>query len=78
MGCWDVRDKFGGWSTSLDMETLANLGHGYLKIIQKCIECDFSCGDHLSNSDLQDAIYTEVIYGLENQIKVRKKFRGID
>jgi hypothetical protein len=59
------------------LASIANLGNGYLKIVRKCLECDFSCGDDLSNADLRDAVYTDVVCGLESQIQVWMKFRGI-
>jgi hypothetical protein len=59
-------------------KSISSLGIGYLKILQKCIDCDFSCGNDLRSSDLRDAVYTEVVCGLESQIKVWKKFRGIE
>lgn len=59
-------------------KSISSLGIGYLKILQKCIDCDFSCGDDLRSSDLRDAVYTDVVCGLESQIKVWKKFRGIE
>jgi hypothetical protein len=78
-GCLMPHDVISARKVLLNpLGSLANLGNGYLTTIRKCIECDFSCGDDLSNSDLQDAVYTEVICGLESQIKAWKKFRGID
>lgn len=57
--------------------SMQSLGARYLKIVQKCIECDFSCGDDLSDGDLRSAVYTEVICALEEMIVDWKKFLGI-
>jgi hypothetical protein len=53
------------------------LGENYLRIARKCLECDFACGDDLTDDDLRDAVFTEVICGLESQVKLWKRFRGI-
>jgi hypothetical protein len=41
----------------------------YFKIAQKCIDCDFSCGDDLDKEELRSAVYTDVVCGLETMIK---------
>lgn len=58
-------------------QSIDHLGERYLKIAQKCIDCDFSCGDDLSSDDLRSAVYTEVICGLEGLVLDWKKFVGI-
>jgi hypothetical protein len=53
------------------------LGERYIKIARKCIECDFSCGDDLSDENVQSAVYTEVVCGLESMLQDLKKFLNI-
>jgi hypothetical protein len=53
------------------------LGERYLKIARKCIECDFSCGDDLTDENVQSAVYTEVVCGLESMLQDLKKFLNI-
>jgi hypothetical protein len=55
---------------------LEKLGMRYIEIARKCIDCDFSCGDDLSKDDLQSAVYTEVVCGLEELIQHWKGFFG--
>jgi hypothetical protein len=57
--------------------SLAMLGPRYFKIAQKCIQCDFSCGDNLEGDNLRSAVYTEVVCGLESMIKDWKHFLDI-
>lgn len=57
--------------------SLATLGPRYFKIAQKCIQCDFSCGDNLEGDDLRSAVYSEVVCGLESMIKDWKRFLDI-
>lgn len=58
--------------------SLSALGKRYTKMAQKCIYCDFSCGDDLSDEALQSAVYTEVVCELESQIADWKKFIGLE
>jgi hypothetical protein len=53
------------------------LGERYLKIARKCIECDFSYGDDLTDENVQSAVYTEVVCGLESMLQDLKKFLNI-
>jgi hypothetical protein len=57
--------------------SMSHLGKRYVNIAQKCIDCDFSCGDDLSDEDLQSAVYTEVVCGLESMVLDWKRFCGI-
>jgi hypothetical protein len=54
--------------------SMQHLGKRYLKIVQKCMDCDFSCGDNLSDDDLRSAVYTEIVCGLESMIVDWRKF----
>jgi hypothetical protein len=53
------------------------LGERYLNIARKCIECDFSCGDDLTDENVQSAVYTEVVCGLESMLRDLKKLFSI-
>jgi hypothetical protein len=57
--------------------SMQHLGKHYLKIVQKCIDCDFSCGDDLMNEDLRNAVYTDIVCGLEGMTADWKRFLGI-
>lgn len=57
--------------------SIQHLGKRYLKIAQKCIDCDFSCGDDLSDENLRSAVYTDVVCGLESMIVDWKRFLDI-
>ncbi|KAF3002702.1 hypothetical protein E8E13_010074 [Curvularia kusanoi] len=56
---------------------MSHLGGRYLKIARKCLECDFACGDDLSEVDLQGAFYTEVVCGLDGMLQDLRKFLGL-
>jgi hypothetical protein len=57
--------------------SLDRLGKRYFRIVQRCIDCDFSCGDDLGSDELQGAVYTDVVCGLETLMMEWKRFRGI-
>jgi hypothetical protein len=57
--------------------SLDRLGKRYLKIVQKCVDCDFSCGEDLDSDELQSAVYTDIVCGLETLITEWKRFLGI-
>jgi hypothetical protein len=46
------------------------LGNRYLKIVRKCLYCDFSCDDDLNSDALQSVVYTEVVCALQ-EMKTR-------
>ena len=41
------------------------MGSTYGKIVKKCLQCDFGCGDDLNDPELQAGFYREVICELE-------------
>jgi hypothetical protein len=45
------------------------LGPQYQSILRKCIHCDFAFGADLKTRELQDAVYSDVICGIEGLIK---------
>lgn len=47
----------------------APLGPKYKAIVQKCLGCDFRSGSDLEKTELQSAVYTDVICGLEDIIR---------
>lgn len=88
IGCQKTIGSFGFDPTSHDVisarrilseqkSSLLMLGPRYLKIVQKCVDCDFSCGDNLNEDGLQSAVYTDVVCGSEDMIKDWKKFLGL-
>jgi hypothetical protein len=88
IGCQKAIDSFGFDPTPHDIisarrillerkSSLVMLGPRYLKIVQKCVDCDFSCGDNLNENGLQSAVYTDVVCGLEDMIEDWKKFLGL-
>ncbi|KAF2792056.1 hypothetical protein K505DRAFT_363261 [Melanomma pulvis-pyrius CBS 109.77] len=46
----------------------APLGPQYQNIIRKCLHCDFAFGADLKTKELQDAVYSDVVCGIENLI----------
>ncbi|PSN61667.1 hypothetical protein BS50DRAFT_578201 [Corynespora cassiicola Philippines] len=56
---------------------LSLLGNRYAKIVRRCIDCDFSCGEDLTDEALQSAIYSDVVCALDDMITDWKKFTGI-
>jgi len=60
-----------------DLPSLAMLGKRYIGIVQKCIDCDFSCGDDLGDETLKNAVYSDVVCVLEEMIADWKRFLGI-
>lgn len=56
---------------------IQHLGKRYLRIVQQCIDCDFSCGNDLDAEELQSAFYTDVVCELESLVMEWKKFLGI-
>ena len=55
----------------------SNLGPRYHKIVERLLECDFACGDDLSNRQLQAAVHNEVICPLEQlEQGLRKLYSG--
>lgn len=61
-----------------DHHAFRSLGKRYLNIAQKCIDCDFSCGDNLDDEKLQSAVYTDVVCGLEDMRNDWRRFFGVD
>lgn len=57
--------------------SLPMLGPKYLSMAQKCIDCDFACGNDLRDADLQSAVYTEVVCVLEGMIVNLRRTLGI-
>lgn len=57
---------------------LSTLGNRYLKVAQQCINCDFSCGEDLSDEALRGAVYTDVVCVLEDMIANWKKLMGME
>ncbi|EAT77221.1 hypothetical protein HBI56_179850 [Parastagonospora nodorum] len=57
---------------------IAHLGKRYQRIIQQCIDCDFSCGNDLDSEELQSAVYTDVVCELESLVMGLKRFLGIE
>ena len=47
----------------------AHLGPKYKSIAQKCLSCDFRSGSDLENEELQNAVYADVVCGLEDIIR---------
>ncbi|KAK4226744.1 hypothetical protein QBC38DRAFT_219258 [Podospora fimiseda] len=47
---------------------LTPLGPKYKDLTLKCLNCDFGHGDSLENPELQQAVYKDVVCGLENII----------
>jgi hypothetical protein len=47
----------------------APLGPLYQNIIRKCLHCDFAFGADLKTKELQDAVYSDVICGIETLVK---------
>jgi hypothetical protein len=45
------------------------LGPQYQSIIRKCIHCDFAFGADLKTKELQDAVYSDVVCGIESLIR---------
>ena len=41
------------------------MGGSYHKVVQRLVECDFGCGNDLSDVQLQMALYKDVICPLE-------------
>ena len=41
------------------------MGSAYGKIVKKCLQCDFGCGDDLAHPDLQTGFYRDVVQELE-------------
>jgi hypothetical protein len=46
-----------------------SLGKFYQEIIQKCLRCDFGFGTDLSRTELQSAVYSDVVCPLEELIE---------
>ncbi|KAF2993686.1 hypothetical protein E8E13_001616 [Curvularia kusanoi] len=44
------------------------LGSKFHKITKQCLSCDFGFGDELSKRELQSAVYTSIVCGLEDLI----------
>jgi hypothetical protein len=61
-----------------DAPGLRTLGQKYVKMVRKCIDCDFSCGDDLEGEELGSAIYTDVVCALEEMIGDWTRFFGVD
>jgi hypothetical protein len=47
----------------------APLGPLYQRIVRKCLHCDFAMGADLKKKELQDAVYSDVICGIESLVK---------
>ncbi|KAF2012580.1 hypothetical protein BU24DRAFT_442997 [Aaosphaeria arxii CBS 175.79] len=60
-----------------DPSSLASLGKRYIKMARQCIDCDFSCGDDLTEEELRSAVYTDVVCVLADMIGDWKQFLGI-
>ncbi|KAB2569715.1 hypothetical protein DBV05_g11614 [Lasiodiplodia theobromae] len=45
------------------------LGPRYKEIVRRCLECDFGYGNDLGKSDLQSAVYGQVVCQLEEMMK---------
>ncbi|KAF2438857.1 hypothetical protein P171DRAFT_157559 [Karstenula rhodostoma CBS 690.94] len=54
--------------------SLSMLGRRYIKMARKCIDCDFSSGEDLTDEALRSAVYTDVVCALEDMIADWKKF----
>ncbi|KAL1613242.1 hypothetical protein SLS60_001474 [Paraconiothyrium brasiliense] len=52
------------------------LGKRYIKMARQCIDCDFSCGEDLTDEALRSAVYTDVVCTLEDMIADWKRFMG--
>jgi hypothetical protein len=48
---------------------IPRLGPKYRELTQKCLECDFRCGNNLSRPQLQQAVYEDVVEELDAMIK---------
>lgn len=46
----------------------APLGPLYQRIVRKRLHCDFAMGSDLKTKELQDAVYSDVICGIESLI----------
>jgi hypothetical protein len=53
------------------------LGAKYATIAKKCLQCDFGCGDDLTNPALQEAVYRQVYCELEDMEQGLRKVVGI-
>jgi hypothetical protein len=47
----------------------APLGPLYQNIICKCLHCDFAFGADLKTKELQDAVYSDVVCGIDTLVK---------
>ncbi len=45
----------------LSRSASSQMGPRYNNIIRKCLQCDFDCGDDLSQPDLQEGFYRKVV-----------------
>lgn len=45
------------------------LGPRYKEIVRRCLECDFGYGNDLEKSELQSAVYGQVVWQLEEMMK---------
>jgi hypothetical protein len=57
--------------------SIMTLGNRYLEVVRKCIYCDFACEDNLDGEALQSAVYTEVVWVLQDMKTRWEKFFGI-
>ncbi|USP80974.1 hypothetical protein yc1106_08248 [Curvularia clavata] len=58
--------------------SIMTLGNRYLKVVRKCLHCDFSCDDDdLHSEALQSAVYTEVVCVLQDIKTQWEKFFSI-
>lgn len=50
------------------------MGSRYQNIVRKCIHCDFALGQDLDSTELQSAVYNEVVCPLEEMIRGYQQF----
>lgn len=48
------------------------LGKRYQQVVQRCLDCDFGCGNELDQEDLQGAVYSDVVCQLSEMLEAVK------
>jgi hypothetical protein len=48
---------------------------GFASIVRKCLRCDFGCGEDLEDPLLQERLYHDVVFRLENLEEESRKLQ---
>jgi hypothetical protein len=69
IGDWEFRDKADVSEIRRMAARGSRLGSRFHQIVQKCLYCDFGCGDDLKDPKLQRALCNDVVQPLDDMMK---------